>query len=100
MPLDQVRSDFSSLLDRDDCSADQADHFLRLGLARLQRELRAPVLERVFYVDSTEAFDMLPLPADYLEAIDLFVDGCALSKMTYRLLTKQSVFGRPLYYAR
>lgn len=100
MPLAQVRTDFLSLLNRDDCTTEDADKFLRLGLGRIQRELRAPPLERVYYVDTTAPLDMLVLPADFIEAIDLFVDSVPLTRMTYRLLTRYSTVDAPRYYAR
>ncbi len=101
MSLDQVRSDFRALLNRDDCTADDADKFLRLGLGRIQRELRVPALERVYTLDATtEGFDMVLLPADFLEAIDVLVDSVPLNRMSYRLLVRESIFNAPRSYAR
>ena len=101
MNLGQVRAQFRQVLDRDDCSSDDADGWLALGLGRVQRELRAPYLERVFYVDvAGSAMSDLTIPVDYIGMIDVLVDGSPLKRTTYRELSRLPASTTPEWYAR
>jgi len=103
MNLGQVRTRFQTLLNRDDCDGDQADEFLSLALGRIQRELRAPMMERVHYVDvSGEYLETLQLPVDYLEGIEVLVNGTPLRRESFRgLMQRATALGNsPCLYAR
>jgi hypothetical protein len=103
MNLGQVRDRFIALLNRDDLDTPQADEFLSLGLGRIQRELRAPLMERVHYVDVVgEYLETMQLPPDYLEGIDVLVNGTPLDRDSFRgLMKRATALGmQPAYYAR
>jgi len=100
MNLTEMRAMMLGRLNRDDCDDATADGFLTEGTTRIQREVRAPFQERVFYVDAAEtAVATMVLPADYIEGIDVLVDGKPLDRLTYRvLMRKHETCAR--YYSR
>ena len=103
MKLADVKALFRGLLNRDDLEEGQDETFLALGLGRIQRELRAPLMERVHYADAVDQpMETLPLPADYLEGIEVLVNGTPLSRESYRgLMQMGTVNGSmPSLYAR
>jgi hypothetical protein len=71
-----LRAQFQSLLNRDDCSDAQANIFLENAMSRIQRVIRVPFMERMFQV--TTALTDMPLtyvqiPPDYIELKDIYV---------------------------
>lgn len=69
----QIRSQFLALLNRNDCSNELADTFLEQGLARIQRTLRVPAMEKVqTYTANDIAPDALVLPSDFLNIKHLY----------------------------
>ncbi len=103
MNLGQVRARFMALLNRDDLEDAQADEFLSLALGRIQRELRAPMQERVHYVDvEGQYLETLQLPVDYLEGIEVLVNGTPLRRESLRgLMQRATALGStPCLYAR
>lgn len=69
----QIRSQFLALLNRNDCSNELADTFLEQGLARIQRTLRVPSMEKVqTYTANDTAPGSLILPNDFLNIKHLY----------------------------
>lgn len=69
----QIRSQFLALLNRNDCSSELADTFLEQGLARIQRTLRVPAMEKVqTYTVNDVAPNALILPNDFLNIKHLY----------------------------
>ena len=70
-----VRSQLLGLLNRNDCSDAQADIFIDQAVARIQRTLRVPPMERVqIYTIETETNGALSLPNDFLQLKHLYMD--------------------------
>ncbi len=116
-------NNFSSILNRDDCTQDQAIIFLTEGMTRITREARLPCMERLLVETSTSPVSAITLPPDFLEAIDVFVQsadaGCwfnpfmpdgatlvpqvtyvPLQHLSYRQLLRVSNYDVPKAYAR
>lgn len=68
-----VRSQLLGLLNRNDCTNEQADIFIDQAVARIQRTLRVPPMERVeTYTVTEESPEMLSLPNDFLQLKHLY----------------------------
>lgn len=106
MTLGEVRSQLTGLLNRRDCTTALADTFLRMGMARLQRQVRVPSMERSHYiVGNPTAVESFGVPVDLLQIMDVFVDGKPLSKVSFRELMNMrslngAVTGPSEFYAR
>lgn len=75
----QIRSQFLALLNRNDCSNELADTFLEQGLARIQRTLRVPAMEKVqTYTANDIAPNSLILPNDFLNIKHLYCNSTLL----------------------
>jgi hypothetical protein len=66
-----LQTQFLNLLNRRDCTASQAQAFLQMSIVRIQRELRTPALEKSTVATITNPYVGLPIPADFIELIDL-----------------------------
>lgn len=116
MNLADLRTEFQSLLNRSDCSDDQANIFIGQGLQRLQRMLRLPCQERLIIWNDDPAtatpLTKIQLPDDVIQPIDLLVvsdgsfagysmgDLVALEKVSFRQLQRLPVGGQPRAYGR
>jgi hypothetical protein len=100
MNLGEFRALFLGRLNRDDCNATLADGFLAEALLRVQRELRAPFMERSrTTVPGPDPLDTFPLPIDHLETMEVLVDNVPLERMTHRKFLRE-VRTSPSVYAR
>ena len=69
----QIRSQFLALLNRNDCSNELADTFLEQSLARIQRTLRVPAMEKTqTYTANDITPEALTLPNDFLNIKHLY----------------------------
>jgi hypothetical protein len=98
-----LRTQFKNLLNRSDITNDLADTFIDQGIARIQRTLRIPSMEKKqnYIVSASTTF--IVLPNDFLEAIDLYYDGRSLERIPMKEmqeLKKNSLNDAPLYFAR
>lgn len=109
MAYNDVRDDFMTILDRDDCTTDQADVFMTQSMQRIQRVCRLPSLERALLITPTaDAMTQFPVPTDLIQFIDLLVPtigSCTgqftpLKKLSYRGLMQKSNAGYPHSFAR
>lgn len=106
MTFNEMLTRFQSILNRDDCSADQATIFLQDSIARIARDCRLPNMERSVVVTVLDQpMEFLAIPADLIEVIDLFVSGAdgtdhALDKVSYRQLLGIPKVGLPRAYSR
>lgn len=98
----QIRSHFLALLNRNDCSTDLANTFIDQGLARIQRTLRVPAMEKVqTYTVGAAAPETLILPADFLQVKYLYVGDTLLEYVDLgRFFRYSSAVGDPLVYTR
>jgi hypothetical protein len=94
-------NDFQTILNRDDCSTDQATTFLKHGMSRIQRECRLPSMERALLINvGSSAMNFFVVPIDLIQPIDVLVQNEAgefypLAKASYRQLLQVSPYGLP-----
>ena len=101
----QIRAHFKALLNRSDCADALADTFIDQSIARIQRSIRIPSMERqqAYTINSAEPQESVILPADFLEIIDLYYDNTSLSRVPMRTILemrKSNDVGGPQFFAR
>ena len=103
MNYGQVRTHFKALLNRSDITDALADTFLEQGIARIQRSLRIPAMESQHKYTFSTLTSKVTLPADFLEAIDVYFLNVALTRLPMREiqgLLSSAETGSPVYFAR
>lgn len=105
MALQDMINTFQSILNRDDCSATQAQAFVLQGIGRVQRECRLPSMERQQVITPTGPVKWITVPSDLIEIIDVIVPDPqgvpkALRKTSYRELIRVDPTDQPWCYAR
>ncbi|RUT24198.1 hypothetical protein C0V97_12440 [Asaia sp. W19] len=104
--LQDILSDFNGELNRDDCSQVQAINFVNRGLARIQRSLRVPSMERHRLILAQGQMTYATMPDDFLEMIDVFASlSCqdrsrALERRAFRQIVGLPNQINPEAYAR
>jgi hypothetical protein len=73
MNYGELKTHFTSVLNRRDLTATLRDSFLQMGIARIQRELRAPLMEKQALVIVGDDYDGVPIPADYIALVSITV---------------------------
>jgi hypothetical protein len=100
----ELQTHFTSVLNRRDLTPTLRDSFLRMGMARIQRELRAPFMEKSVLFEIGETYDKLPIPDDYIALVALTVEGqtTKLQRVNVDLAIKTAAQGidKPLVFAR
>jgi hypothetical protein len=99
MNRQDLRGYFKELLNRSDCSDAQCDQFIALGIRRIERTLRTPVLEKTqpYISDGTGEF---PIPNNYIETIGLYYNDLRLERVTDSDAGLRAVTGTPSVYWR
>jgi len=103
MNYGEIKSHFNDLLNRSDITSALTTRFIEQGIARIQRQLRTPMSERVLEVNISAQTETLTLPADFLEIISLYHSKYELERVSmrrYRELADDAVTGKPRYFAR
>lgn len=103
MNLGDIRTHFKSVLNRSDITDALANTFIDQGIARVQRSLRIPSMEKHYSYSIIAATTTVTLPNDFLESISLYYDGQQLKKVTLEeILERQKVGeqGPPDYFCR
>tara|TARA_X000001382_G_scaffold68556_1_gene47621 strand:- start:2845 stop:3453 length:609 start_codon:yes stop_codon:yes gene_type:complete len=98
-----LRSHFKAVLNRSDITDALADTFIDQGIARIQRSLRIPSMEKKHTYTISSSTDSVVIPSDFLEAIDIYFDGKVLARLPMRdmqSLKKNAHNGSPLYFSR
>lgn len=105
-----MRADFIGLLNRTDYTDPNAavvKGWFDKSIARCQREVRAPHMERVLLIDTTTAVSEIIIPDDWLEtkAFVWETDGesgeiDSLELGTYYQKKRNRIFSWPTYYCR
>ena len=82
----EIRSQFKALLNRNDCSDTLANTFIDQTIARIQRTLRVPSMEKSLDITFTsETPDSFILPNDFLGVKDLYFLQTPYSKSLERI---------------
>ena len=84
MNYGELRTQFKNLLNRTDCTDEQADHFIGMGLRRVERSLRTPMQEYVWEVEATGVTPLveLPIPNDLLMVRVLELDDNPIPRIS------------------
>lgn len=99
----EIRAHFKALLNRSDITDALADTFIDQGITRIQRSLRVPSMEKKHTYTFTSSASQVNLPADFLEAIDVYFADQALSRIPMRemsALKAGNEVGTPRHFAR
>ena len=103
MNYGDLKSHFNDLLNRSDITAALTTRFIDQGIARVQRQLRTPMSERVLNISITGQTSSLTLPSDFLEIISLYMDEYELERVSmrkYREVANSALQGKPLLFVR
>lgn len=102
MNKSQIRTQFLALLNRNDCSNELADTFLEQSLARIQRTLRVPPMEKMeTYTVNDVTPDSIVLPQDFLNIKYLYSGQVLLEYVDLgRFLGQQHYVDTPRMYTR
>lgn len=98
-----VRSQLAGLLNRNDATTDQLNIFIDQAVARIQRTLRVPPMERVqTYTVTEESPEMLSLPNDFLQLKHLYISNNAIEYVDLGtfLKTQDAPGNTPRLYTR
>lgn len=102
MNKSQIRSQLLALLNRNDCSNELADTFLEQSLARIQRTLRVPPMEKMeTYTVNDVTPDTIILPSDFLNIKYLYCGDTLLEYVDIgRYLRHPTYVDTPRIYTR
>jgi hypothetical protein len=100
MNLGEFRALFLGRLNRDDCDTALADGFITEGITRIQREVRAPIMEREFStVVGLGGVASFTVPSNYIEGFEVLVDDVPMNRLSYRQFLREQN-SAPRVYAR
>lgn len=103
MNYGDLKSHFNDLLNRSDITSTLTTRFIDQGIARIQRQLRTPLNEKLKNYTITASTSQVTLPTDFLEIISLYKDEYELQRITmnkYRELATNAYTGKPQYFVR
>lgn len=96
----ELKAALADWLNRDDISDDRLGDFVSFAENRIFHELRIPTMERVVLLD-TDSAGKAYIPADFLEAKDVFFNGAPLDRTSLSDLTSRgAAVGKPQTFAR
>jgi hypothetical protein len=73
MNYGELKTHFQSILNRRDLTTSLRSTFIDMAISRIQRELRAPLMEKSVEVTIGEDYDGLEIPSDYIALVALTV---------------------------
>ena len=103
MNYGDLKSHFNDLLNRSDITSALTTRFIEQGIARIQRQLRTPMSEKVLEIAVNTSTSSITLPADFLEIISLYHGAYELERVPmrrFRELNADNYAGTPRYFAR
>lgn len=96
----ELKAAIADWLNRDDLSDARLSDFISFAENRIYHELRIPTMERVVLMD-TDSDGKAFIPADFLEAKDVFFNGDPLDRISLTdLMSRDDASGKPFYFAR
>ena len=105
MQYSEIKTMFTGILNRRDITASQITTFMGLGAQFCSRKLRVPFMETLL-PHTTDGTRNIPVPADFLEIIAIYVDDTTngSDKLERRdlqtVLRYAATAGTPKYYCR
>ena len=104
MNYGDLKSHFNDLLNRTDITTTLTTRFIDQGLARIQRNLRVPLMEKQQNYTISGNTPLVVLPNDFLEIINLYhSSGVQLTRIpmsTMRSHLANSFTGNPQFFTR
>lgn len=103
MNFGELKTHFQNLLNRSDLTTALSETFINQGIARIQRQLRVPMNEKVQNYTLSAQTSSLTLPTDFLEIISLYHSTNELERVStrrFRELQGSVYTGTPKYFAR
>jgi hypothetical protein len=95
-----MKTQFKGLLKRRDCGDDLVEIFMQQGIARSQRELRVPAMEKSI-VFNVEEYAGLGIPTDFLELKEISANFRTLRRADMnKVLAGERYPGEPEWFAR
>ena len=103
MNYGDLKTHFNNVLNRSDITTSLTTTFIDQGIARIQRQLRTPMQEKLttYTISSQTAF--VELPNDFIEIISLYYDNTEISRIPmsrFRALNKNTYAGTPQSFTR
>jgi|TARA_B110000238_G_scaffold171918_1_gene190097 hypothetical protein len=101
----ELRTHFLALLNRSDCTDALANTFIDQSMGRILRTLRIPSMEKkqTYAISSVGGLYSIVLPADLIEAIDIYYDGIGLVRLPMHDMVanqKTGGLGSPQFFTR
>jgi hypothetical protein len=101
MNYGELKTQFSAILNRRDCSTALAETFINQAIIRAQRDLRSPGNESLYEYTVDTNWEGAPVPSDYLQMISMSCDGYPLEFKPYDAYLKlNALSGQPIYWTR
>jgi hypothetical protein len=103
MNYGELKTHFEALLNRSDITSALTTTFIDQGIARIQRQLRAPINEKKVEYTISQKETYVTLPQDFLEIISLYQKHHELQRTTtsqYRKMQDEGAEGVPQYFLR
>lgn len=104
MNYGELKTHFQAILNRRDLTTSLRTTFLSMAISRIQRELRAPLMEKAVEVTIGDEYDGLDIPSDYIGLIALTIDDSETVKLQRvdlsEALNASERIGTPKVFAR
>jgi len=89
-----IRTHFKALLNRSDITNALSDTFVDQGIARIQRTLRVPAMERVLPYTITSQITKILVPHDLLEIINIYHNNTVLTRLPLHEMLQMKATGQ------
>lgn len=99
----EIRAHFKALLNRTDCDDTLADTFINQSIARVERTLRIPPMEKTQTYTIQSSTSYVTIPSDFLEITDFYYDSTNLTRVPLAKMVEMSEgneTGTPRYFSR
>ena len=103
MNYGDLKTHFNNVLNRSDITASLTTTFIDQGIARIQRQLRTPMQEKLTTYTISAQTSFIELPNDFIEIISLYYDNTEISRIPmsrFRALNKNTYAGTPQNFTR
>lgn len=90
----EIRAHFKALLNRTDCDDTLADTFINQSIARIERTLRIPPMEKTQTYTIQASTSFVTIPSDFLEITDFYYDSTNLTRVPLGKMVEMSEGGQ------
>lgn len=103
MNYGDLKAHFNDLLNRSDITSNLTTRFIDQGIARIQRQLRTPMNEKVRNYTISSQTSSVTVPNDFIELISIYQDDREVRRLpmsNFRPLAANTYSGKPVYFTR